>query len=85
MLLRIKESEIQYLKQEIHSLKDELQSALRVSKANINVLQIILKRHVFFVLNFAKFQKLYHSFLNFNRTRNMPQKNIKTSIQSSAL
>lgn len=31
MLLRIKESEIQYLKQEIHSLKDELQSALRVS------------------------------------------------------
>lgn len=30
VLLRIKESEIQYLKQEIHSLKDELQSALRV-------------------------------------------------------
>uniref|UniRef100_A0A8C6WN30 Myosin phosphatase Rho interacting protein n=1 Tax=Neogobius melanostomus TaxID=47308 RepID=A0A8C6WN30_9GOBI len=29
VLLRIKESEIQYLKQEIHSLKDELQSALR--------------------------------------------------------
>lgn len=32
MLLRIKESEIQYLKQEIHSLKDELQSALRVNR-----------------------------------------------------
>lgn len=31
VLLRIKESEIQYLKQEIHSLKDELHSALRVS------------------------------------------------------
>uniref|UniRef100_A0A8D3DRQ0 Non-specific serine/threonine protein kinase n=1 Tax=Scophthalmus maximus TaxID=52904 RepID=A0A8D3DRQ0_SCOMX len=32
VLLRIKESEIQYLKQEIHSLKDELQSALRDKK-----------------------------------------------------
>lgn len=30
VLLRVKESEIQYLKQEINSLKDELQSALRV-------------------------------------------------------
>ncbi|XP_061564297.1 uncharacterized protein si:ch73-103b11.2 isoform X3 [Cololabis saira] len=32
VLLRIKESEIQYLKQEIHSLKDELQCALRDKK-----------------------------------------------------
>ncbi|KAK1794826.1 hypothetical protein P4O66_009896, partial [Electrophorus voltai] len=32
VLLRIKESEIQYLKQEINSLKDELQSALRDKK-----------------------------------------------------
>ncbi|XP_077358049.1 uncharacterized protein LOC144004603 isoform X2 [Festucalex cinctus] len=32
VLLRIRESEIQYLKQEIHSLKDELQSALRDKK-----------------------------------------------------
>uniref|UniRef100_A0A8C6L429 Myosin phosphatase Rho interacting protein n=1 Tax=Nothobranchius furzeri TaxID=105023 RepID=A0A8C6L429_NOTFU len=32
VLLRIKESEIQYLKQEIHSLKDELQSAFRDKK-----------------------------------------------------
>uniref|UniRef100_A0A8C9VTD8 Myosin phosphatase Rho interacting protein n=1 Tax=Scleropages formosus TaxID=113540 RepID=A0A8C9VTD8_SCLFO len=32
VLLRVKESEIQYLKQEIHSLKDELQSALRDKK-----------------------------------------------------
>lgn len=32
VLLRIKESEIQYLKQEIHSLKDELHSALRVER-----------------------------------------------------
>uniref|UniRef100_A0A3Q3FH46 Myosin phosphatase Rho interacting protein n=1 Tax=Labrus bergylta TaxID=56723 RepID=A0A3Q3FH46_9LABR len=32
VLLRIKESEIQYLKQEIHSLKDELQLALRDKK-----------------------------------------------------
>ncbi|XP_017273808.1 protein outspread isoform X2 [Kryptolebias marmoratus] len=32
VLLRIKESEIQYLKQEIHSLKDELHSALRDKK-----------------------------------------------------
>uniref|UniRef100_A0A8C2Z6D1 Myosin phosphatase Rho interacting protein n=1 Tax=Cyclopterus lumpus TaxID=8103 RepID=A0A8C2Z6D1_CYCLU len=32
VLLRIKESEIQYLKQEIHSLKDELQSALKDKK-----------------------------------------------------
>ncbi|XP_076842880.1 uncharacterized protein LOC143487693 isoform X2 [Brachyhypopomus gauderio] len=32
VLLRIKESEIQYLKQEISSLKDELQSALRDKK-----------------------------------------------------
>lgn len=31
VLLRVKESEIQYLKQEISSLKDELQTALRVS------------------------------------------------------
>lgn len=30
VLLRVKESEIQYLKQEISSLKDELQTALRV-------------------------------------------------------
>ncbi|MGH0137459.1 UNVERIFIED_CONTAM: hypothetical protein FKN15_024601 [Acipenser sinensis] len=32
VLLRVKESEIQYLKQEIHSLKDELQTALRDKK-----------------------------------------------------
>ncbi|XP_051878452.1 myosin phosphatase Rho-interacting protein-like isoform X3 [Pristis pectinata] len=32
VLLRVKESEIQYLKQEINSLKDELQSALRDKK-----------------------------------------------------
>lgn len=32
VLLRVKESEIRYLKREIHSLKDELQSALRVSE-----------------------------------------------------
>ncbi|XP_051925274.1 trichohyalin isoform X2 [Hippocampus zosterae] len=32
VLLRVKESEIQYLKGEIHSLKDELQSALRDKK-----------------------------------------------------
>ncbi|XP_036408763.1 myosin-7B [Megalops cyprinoides] len=32
VLLRVKDSEIQYLKQEIHSLKDELQSALRDKK-----------------------------------------------------
>uniref|UniRef100_A0A3Q2YLZ7 Myosin phosphatase Rho-interacting protein-like n=1 Tax=Hippocampus comes TaxID=109280 RepID=A0A3Q2YLZ7_HIPCM len=32
VLLRVKESEIQYLKQEIHSLKDELQAALRDKK-----------------------------------------------------
>uniref|UniRef100_A0A8C0YT14 Si:ch73-103b11.2 n=1 Tax=Cyprinus carpio carpio TaxID=630221 RepID=A0A8C0YT14_CYPCA len=32
VLLRVKESEIQYLKQEINSLKDELQSALRDRK-----------------------------------------------------
>ncbi|XP_051790074.1 trichohyalin-like isoform X2 [Erpetoichthys calabaricus] len=32
VLLRVKESEIQYLKQEIHSLKDELQTALKDKK-----------------------------------------------------
>lgn len=32
VLLRVKESEIQYLKQEISSLKDELQTALRDKK-----------------------------------------------------
>ena len=36
VLLRIKESEIQYLEQEIHSLKDELQSALRVRDPDSN-------------------------------------------------
>lgn len=30
-MLRVKESEVQYLKQEINSLKDELQAAQRVS------------------------------------------------------
>ncbi len=30
-MLRVKESEVQYLKQEINSLKDELQTAQRVS------------------------------------------------------
>ncbi len=33
IMLRVKESEVQYLKQEINSLKDELQSAQRVSAA----------------------------------------------------
>ncbi|XP_041672028.1 myosin phosphatase Rho-interacting protein-like [Cheilinus undulatus] len=37
VLLRIKESEIQYLKEEIHSLKDELQSALRSLKEGLTV------------------------------------------------
>lgn len=40
VLLRVKESEIQYLKQEISSLKDELQTALRVMPGV--VLQILL-------------------------------------------
>lgn len=31
VMLRVKESEVQYLKQEINSLKDELQAAQRVS------------------------------------------------------
>lgn len=30
-MLRVKESEVQYLKQEINSLKDELQAAQRVT------------------------------------------------------
>lgn len=30
-MLRVKESEVQYLKQEINSLKDELQAAQRVN------------------------------------------------------
>lgn len=38
VLLRVKESEIQYLKQEISSLKDELQTALRVMPAAGSVL-----------------------------------------------
>lgn len=40
VLLRVKESEIQYLKQEISSLKDELQTALRVMPGPF--LQILL-------------------------------------------
>lgn len=32
VMLRVKESEVQYLKQEINSLKDELQAAQRVSR-----------------------------------------------------
>lgn len=36
VLLRVKESEIQYLKQEISSLKDELQTALRVMPGDIS-------------------------------------------------
>ncbi|XP_075292792.1 myosin phosphatase Rho-interacting protein isoform X6 [Opisthocomus hoazin] len=36
VLLRVKESEIQYLKQEISSLKDELQTALRVMPRDIS-------------------------------------------------
>lgn len=41
VLLRVKESEIQYLKQEISSLKDELQTALRVMSAAGLLLQIL--------------------------------------------
>ncbi|XP_032929919.1 myosin phosphatase Rho-interacting protein isoform X5 [Catharus ustulatus] len=37
VLLRVKESEIQYLKQEISSLKDELQTALRSLKEGLTV------------------------------------------------
>lgn len=41
VLLRVKESEIQYLKQEISSLKDELQTALRVMSAAGLLLHIL--------------------------------------------
>ena len=34
-MLRVKESEVQYLKQEINSLKDELQAAQRVSPSSL--------------------------------------------------
>lgn len=52
MLLRIKESEIQYLKQEIHSLKDELQSALRV---NENKLSTSLQKVCMYLLKHTEF------------------------------
>lgn len=49
VLLRIKESEIQYLKQEIHSLKDELQSALRVRTTAVWYREAIHGRYVLYV------------------------------------
>lgn len=73
VLLRIKESEIQYLKQEIHSLKDELQSALRVSRSMFACTPSCLVM--------CSSCRWYCSF----RTRNMPQINIRTSTLSSAL
>lgn len=41
VMLRVKESEVQYLKQEINSLKDELQTAQRVSAASSPVLAFV--------------------------------------------
>lgn len=36
-MLRVKESEVQYLKQEINSLKDELQAAQRVCVSSVKI------------------------------------------------
>lgn len=38
VMLRVKESEVQYLKQEINSLKDELQAAQRVNNSDFFIL-----------------------------------------------
>lgn len=73
VLLRIKESEIQYLKQEIHSLKDELQSALRVSETKtFTGGSLLYKRRVWTATDFSA------------RTRNTPQISIRTFTQSWA-
>ena len=57
VLLRVKESEIQYLKQEISSLKDELQTALRVMPGTF--LQILLRAVLCSSVCVLRFQLTY--------------------------
>lgn len=57
VLLRVKESEIQYLKQEISSLKDELQTALRVMPGTF--LQILLRAVLCSCARVLRFQLTY--------------------------
>lgn len=77
VLLRIKESEIQYLKQEIHSLKDELQSALRVNRKEGGG-GVTCTPSPLVVYSSCR------SYCSPFRTRNMPPTNIRTSTRSSA-
>lgn len=59
VLLRVKESEIQYLKQEISSLKDELQTALRVMPAAGSVLRTFPRAVLISCVSVLRFQLAY--------------------------
>lgn len=59
VLLRVKESEIQYLKQEISSLKDELQTALRVMPAAGSLLRTFPRAVLISCVSVLRFQLAY--------------------------
>lgn len=70
VMLRVKESEVQYLKQEINSLKDELHAAQRVCFLCQGETEITPTRF--------NWDAKYHGF----RTRNMQQISTRTSTRS---
>lgn len=74
IMLRVKESEVQCLKQEAASLKDELQSALKVSIPH--TVQLYNKKKVYTM--FRNWFLLHH------RTRGTQQKSTRTHKQSWA-
>lgn len=66
VLLRVKESEIQYLKQEISSLKDELQTALRVMPRVVLQIHLLCYAPECLCLDFSPFTLRFETIFNFS-------------------
>lgn len=66
VLLRVKESEIQYLKQEISSLKDELQTALRVMPGVVLQILLLCSAPECLCLDFSPFAPRFETIFNFS-------------------
>lgn len=66
VLLRVKESEIQYLKQEISSLKDELQTALRVMPGMVLQILLLCSAPECLCLDFSPFTPSSETIFNFS-------------------
>uniref|UniRef100_A0A674HQN7 Myosin phosphatase Rho interacting protein n=1 Tax=Taeniopygia guttata TaxID=59729 RepID=A0A674HQN7_TAEGU len=66
VLLRVKESEIQYLKQEISSLKDELQTALRVMPVVVLQILFLCSAPECLCLDFSLFTPRFETIFNFS-------------------